>query len=65
MTTAANELVDPIHERMPLILSPSDFDRWLASEEPPTELLATPETPEFEAVPVSSWVNSPSGVTQS
>ena len=58
ITTAANELVEPIHERMPLILSPADFDEWLASDEP-VELLATPETPEFEAVPVSSWVNSP------
>lgn len=29
LTTAANELVKPLHERMPLILSPRDFDRWL------------------------------------
>ena len=60
ITSAANELVQPIHERMPLILSPADFNRWLASDEPPIELLTTPETPEFEAVPVSIWVNSPS-----
>ena len=60
ITTAANELMRPIHDRMPLILSPAHFDEWLASSEPPVELLATPETPDFEAVPVSSWVNSPS-----
>jgi hypothetical protein len=59
ITTAANELMRPIHERMPLILSPAAFDEWLAPGEPPIELLATLETPEFEAVPVSSWVNSP------
>src|SRR5215217_6186844 len=59
VTTQANELMRPIHERMPLILSLAHFDEWLASEEPPMELLATPETPEFEAVPVSTWVNSP------
>jgi putative SOS response-associated peptidase YedK len=59
ITTAANELVHPIHERMPLILSPANFDEWLVSDEPPVELLATPETTDFEAVPVSSWVNSP------
>src|SRR5215217_7587851 len=58
VTTAANELMRPIHERMPLILSPAQFNAWLAPGEP-VELLATPETPEFEAVPVSSWVNSP------
>jgi putative SOS response-associated peptidase YedK len=48
----------PIHERIPLILSPAHFDAWLAPGEP-VELLAMPETPEFEAVPVSTWVNSP------
>jgi putative SOS response-associated peptidase YedK len=59
ITTAANELMRPIHARMPLILSPAVFDEWLAPGEPPMELLATPETSEFEAVPVSNWVNSP------
>ena len=59
VTVAANDLVRPIHDRMPLILSPAHFDEWLASSQPPVELLATPETPNFEAVPVSSWVNSP------
>jgi putative SOS response-associated peptidase YedK len=58
ITTAANELVAPIHERMPLILSPADYDAWLAPGEP-VELLTTPETPDFEAMPVSTWVNSP------
>ena len=56
----AMEPMEPIHSRMPLILSPAHFDAWLSSDELPVELLAVPETPEFEAVPVSSWVNSPS-----
>src|SRR5215217_569299 len=55
ITTKANELMQPIHERMPLILSPAHFDEWLASDQPPLELLDVPETPDFEAVPVSSW----------
>jgi putative SOS response-associated peptidase YedK len=29
ITTAANELLAPIHDRMPLVLNPQDFDRWL------------------------------------
>ena len=58
LATKANEIMRPIHDRMPLILSPH-FDEWLASGEPPIELLATPETLDFEAVPISSWVNSP------
>jgi putative SOS response-associated peptidase YedK len=34
ITTGANGLVRPIHECMPLILSPAAFDAWLASGEP-------------------------------
>ncbi len=29
LTTEANELTDQIHDRMPVILDPCDFDRWL------------------------------------
>jgi putative SOS response-associated peptidase YedK len=29
LTTEANERVQPIHERMPVILHPEDYDRWL------------------------------------
>jgi len=59
ITVAANELVQPIHARMPLILSLADFEAWLAPGEPSADLLATPQTPKFEAVPVGIWVNSP------
>lgn len=30
LTTEPNELTAPIHDRMPVILSPRDYDRWLA-----------------------------------
>jgi putative SOS response-associated peptidase YedK len=29
LTTQANELVKPVHERMPVMLAPADFERWL------------------------------------
>jgi len=29
LTTAANPLVAPIHDRMPVILRPEDYDQWL------------------------------------
>jgi putative SOS response-associated peptidase YedK len=29
LTTEANTLLKPIHDRMPVILKPDDFDRWL------------------------------------
>jgi putative SOS response-associated peptidase YedK len=31
ITTDANELVAEIHDRMPLILAPGDYNRWLST----------------------------------
>jgi putative SOS response-associated peptidase YedK len=39
LTTGANELLEPIHDRMPVILHPSDYDRWLGPEPDPSDLL--------------------------
>ena len=39
ITTDANELVADIHDRMPLILAPSDYLRWLSEETDPRELM--------------------------
>ena len=59
ITTPANELVAQIHDRMPAILRPEDYDRWLGPEPDPQELLA-PFPPEPMAIwPVSPRVNSP------
>jgi len=33
ITTDANELMASVHNRMPVILHPSDFDRWLSRDE--------------------------------
>jgi len=32
ITTAANELAQPINDRMPVIIAPEDYDRWLDPE---------------------------------
>ena len=32
VTVDANSLVAPLHDRMPLILAPEDYDAWLAAE---------------------------------
>jgi putative SOS response-associated peptidase YedK len=37
-TTAANELVAQIHDRMPAILKPEHYERWLSQEPDPHEL---------------------------
>lgn len=63
IVTDANELVQPVHARMPVILAPSDYGRWLGEEDVPTrqvEVLLRPyPAEEMKAWPVSTKVNSP------
>ena len=33
ITTDANEVMQPVHNRMPVILKPADYDRWLSRDE--------------------------------
>jgi putative SOS response-associated peptidase YedK len=39
VTTEPIEIVAPLHDRMPLILEPSDYDHWLDPEHDPTSLI--------------------------
>jgi putative SOS response-associated peptidase YedK len=42
LTTDPNELMEPVHDRMPVILEPRDYDRWLEpgdSQQLPLDLL--------------------------
>ena len=39
ITTDANELVADIHDRMPVILAPADYARWLGDEPDPRDLM--------------------------
>lgn len=59
LTTAANGAVGEIHDRMPVVILPEDFDRWLNAASPAEvqDLLRPPPEGFFEAVPVSDWVN--------
>ena len=63
ITTAPNSLLEPIHDRMPVILRPADYERWLQEGEQPAaglaELLQPYEPAEMQAYPVSTLVNSP------
>lgn len=64
LTTAANAVLAPIHDRMPVILPPGEYDRWLdPSLRDPDSLapLLVPFPPEeMLAFPVSPRVNTPS-----
>ena len=56
LTTSANEVVAPVHHRMPVILAPRAFDPWLAGDA--VEL--GPFPPETMTLhPVSTLVNRP------
>jgi putative SOS response-associated peptidase YedK len=60
ITTEPNELMQSIHNRMPVILSPQAYDQWLTGDPEEAEQLLRPCSPvEFHAVPVSTKVNNP------
>jgi putative SOS response-associated peptidase YedK len=62
LTTAANRLVAPIHDRMPAVIREPDFDEWLDTDNrrpaDVARLLAPADDDLFEAIPVSSRVNA-------
>jgi putative SOS response-associated peptidase YedK len=62
LTTTANALLEPIHERMPVILRPEDYERWLDPDIQDAKSLSDlfepfPDEP-MQAIPVSTRVNS-------
>ncbi len=61
ITTEANELMQPIHDRMPVILNWSGEEQWLdpeTSKEDLRSLLVPFASDQMEAYPVSTWVNN-------
>jgi putative SOS response-associated peptidase YedK len=61
ITTDPNELMEPIHDRMPVILEPRDYDRWLEPgdpDRPPIDLLRPYPGERMEAWPVSERVGN-------
>lgn len=61
LTTGPNEVMQPIHDRMPVLIQQGDFGRWLNPEEVPgvelAELLAPAGAGAMEAWPVSNARN--------
>jgi putative SOS response-associated peptidase YedK len=59
VTTTANTLLQPVHERMPVIVAPADYERWLdVGGEPPLDLVAPFASSAMTLQPVSTRVNS-------
>ncbi|HPG88488.1 MAG TPA: SOS response-associated peptidase [Hyphomicrobium sp.] len=63
LTTAANTDLSGIHDRMPLILAPGDFDRWLdcksGSATHIIDLLSPPAAGQLAAIAVNPKLNNP------
>ena len=67
LTTTPNELMEPIHNRMPVILEPNDYDQWLGTgrdadrkEQAELQHLLRPfPADKMRAYPISTYVNNP------
>jgi putative SOS response-associated peptidase YedK len=61
ITTDPNELLEPFHNRCPLIIDPRDYERWLQPAEPshlPIDLVRTWPAEEMKAWRVTSDLRS-------
>ena len=66
LTTDPNELMEPLHNRMPVIIAPEDYAMWLGSggEDSPQELgqlrhlLRPYPADQMAAYPISTFVNN-------
>src|SRR5262245_40065707 len=61
ITTEPNELIEPIHNRMPVILRPEDEEQWLDASRTPftkAKFLLKPYPAELDSYDVSQIVNS-------
>ena len=61
LTTDANEMMEPVHHRMPVIIAPDGYQRWLdpnlSSRQELHDLLCPPPVDELEMYQVSQLVN--------
>ena len=61
VTTEVNELMSQVHTRMPVILHPRDYDRWLSrevTEQPPVDLMRPFESEDMEMAPANPLVGN-------
>jgi putative SOS response-associated peptidase YedK len=59
ITVPSNELIGRIHNRMPAILEPAGYKRWLGLEPDPRDLLITYASEPMTMWPISRRVNAP------
>ncbi len=62
LTTRSNEMIEPVHDRMPVLLHPSRYDAWLAPATDADRLdsFLTPyQSSRMDGYPVGKHVNNP------
>ncbi len=59
LTCEPNELCAEVHDRMPVILAPDDWERWLSTPEERAKLLKPFPAAQMEMWPVTTAVGSP------
>jgi putative SOS response-associated peptidase YedK len=63
LTTEANEVLRPVHDRMPVILHPDDYELWLGGDarelDLVKEMLRRYPAGEMTCYPVGTLINSP------
>ncbi len=63
LTTSANAVMDPFHDRMPVIIAPGDFDLWLdcttGTSKFAESLLAPPPDDLLDVIDVNPRLNNP------
>jgi putative SOS response-associated peptidase YedK len=57
VTTRANRLLKEVHDRMPVIVAPGDYQRWLTGSEPTAKKLLVPYIGAMTITSVSDRVN--------
>jgi putative SOS response-associated peptidase YedK len=58
LTTEPNALCAPIHDRMPVILAPEDWDKWLATRDDRKALLRSYPREKMECWPIGKAVGN-------
>lgn len=60
LTTEPNDILEPIHDRMPVVLGPDEERTWLQADPPTRADMCRPYPGEdLEAYPISTAVNDP------
>jgi putative SOS response-associated peptidase YedK len=58
ITTRASKLISEVNERMPVIVAPADYQRWLSAPEQTARKLLLPYTGGMTIAPVSDRINN-------